>query len=188
MRRHIFVVLAITLFLAACGASQGTDQVTGTEPTPTPAIPFSDLGPLLIQENDLPAGYTGGVINDKVPTSMNMLVMPMADYVVSQRLLKNESTSGIVSVMYYLSKGNVETAYETVLADMSNPQSLKEIGDLAAVEMVTDNPIASQNGVNLIFRQCNAFAIIFVQGTNDGQAITAYAKRLAARLQSQVCP
>jgi hypothetical protein len=188
MKRYILVVLAMTFFLAACGATQGVDQGSGTEATPTPEIPFSDLGPLLIQENDLPAGYSGGVINDKVPSSLNILVMPVADYVVSQRILKNDATSGIISVLYYRDKGSVETAYETILADMDKATSLNEIGDMSAVEMITDNPRASQNGVALVFRQCNAVVLISMQGTDDAQAAAEYAKRLASRLKSQVCP
>jgi hypothetical protein len=90
-------------------------------------------------------------------------------------------------VLYYYNLGDLETAYETVSSDMGQPTEVENIGDQAFMDLITDNPTDAQNGIELLFRQCNAFVRIFIQGTTDEQAVIEYAGKLSERINSSVC-
>jgi len=191
MKKQIFSSLLAVFLVSSCISSQGiTNPDEATQPTKVPAeetIQFPDLEGVLIQENDLPAGYSAGSTSHKFSTYYKKILVPDADYVMRQQIQRDSVSGGQVTVFDYALAGMATFAFNSITADMKNVRDLEGVGEKAMLEIPSDDQSVSQDYVGIVFVQCHAAVHISILGTNDEQAVIAYAERLAQRLEPLVC-
>ena len=191
MKKQIFSSLLAVFLVSSCISPQGiTNPDEATQPTKIPAeetVQFPDLEGVLIQENDLPAGHSAGSTSLKFSTYYEKILVPDADYVMRQQIQRDSVSGGQVTVFDYALAGMATFAFNSITADMKNVRDLEGVGEKAMLEIPSDDQSVSQDYVGIVFVQCHAAVHISVLGTNDEQAVIAYAERLAQRLEPLVC-
>jgi hypothetical protein len=161
MRKRLFLLVFV---LTACGTGVGT-------PKPEPL----QLEPLLIQDGDLPAGYTAGIISDGSvgPASgtsgfVNRVMREI------QAAGGTATSYSYVAVALYTDKAVLDRDFGTVLPLVQTDGiAARDVGDRARVQ-----------GNIVLFTRC--MALVQLQVGTPTEAL-AYAKRLDQRLQSKVC-
>jgi len=177
---HILFTLMIAAMLVSCVSSPDDSQLS----TPSP---FPDLEPVLIQENDLPDGYSAGSVSSSVPTYYDKILVPDADYVIRQQFLKDGSSAGQVIVFYYVEQGTIPFAFDNIVNEMGQAKALEGLGEKAEVVVVSGDDVSSRKTVGIAFVQCHVVVHISILGTDDEQAVTTYANQLEKRLEPLVC-
>jgi len=186
----IVVMLAVTLnSCAGTAATQIAADLT-EEPTLTPApVPISEiqLDSIVIQEGDLPAGFSGAQIRDTAPEMFKDL--PSAQNTVYQQLEKEGDVAGGITIFLYDSQDNIETAYNLIVGGLLDDAKLSdEVGEKAIISSISitiaDITIKS---VDMAFVRCGAVVHIRMSGTDDVNSVVAYAKRLDNRLKTLIC-
>ncbi len=184
MKRTLFLV-ALILLLSGCITPTPPPPTPTLAPTPTP-IPLSDidLSPLLIQEGDLPAGYSGAQIRDEAPAPFNRL--PETQNQISQELAHSNTTGGRVSVFVYDSLADRDTAYSILIEDImiSGGEVTGRVGES---DYTTYVYLMGTHYTALSFTRCGAVVNINLSGRQDQEAIIAYARRLDQRLEPIIC-
>lgn len=157
MRKLLFLLAFV---LTACG---------------TPAVVTPTLDPLLIQDGDLPAGYSAGIISDGS-------VGPASGTAgFTTRVMREIQAAGGVAPTYsyvalaiYNDKAVLDRDFGTVLPEVqADGIASSDVGDRARVK-----------GNIVLFTRCTALVQLQVGTPNEA---LAYAKRLDQRLQSEVC-
>ena len=122
--------------------------------TPTESLLFPYLESILIQENDLPPGYSASKISHKLLTYYERIVVPDADYVISLQIQKESVSGGQVMVFYYAIQGVTLFAFDSIAGDMRDARMLEGVGEMAKTEIASAIQAASQNYVGIVFVQC----------------------------------
>lgn len=191
MKKQIFSSLLAVFLVSSCISPQGiTNPDEATQPTKIPAeetVQFPDLEGVLIQENDLPAGYSAGSTSHKFSTYYEKILVPDADYVLRQQIQRDSVSGGQVTVFDYAVAGMATFAFNSITADMKNVRDLEGVGEQAMLEIPSSDQSVSQDYVGIVFVQCHAAVHISILGTNDEHAVIAYAERLSQRLELLVC-
>lgn len=191
MKKQIFSSLLAVFLVSSCISSQGIkspdEAIQPTQVSAEETVQFPDLEGVLIQENDLPAGYSAGSTSHKFSTYYEKILVPDADYVMRQQIQRDSVSGGQVTVFDYALAGMATFAFNSITADMKNVRDLEGVGEKAMLEIPSDDQSVSQDYVGIVFVQCHAAVHISVLGTNDEQAVIAYAERLAQRLEPLVC-
>lgn len=156
MRNLVFLLV---LVLTACG----------------PTVVKPNYEPLLIQDGDLPAGYTAGVISDgsvgPASGTANFVTRVMREIQASGG---GATTYSYVALAVYSDKAVLDRDFGTVLPEVqADGTASSDVGDRARVQ-----------GNIVLFTRCTALVQLQV-GTPD-EAL-AYAKRLDQRLRSNIC-
>ena len=193
MKKYLFAVVTIMIvgILSACASSSQNplveEQVKTDEASPTDLPAFPDLASVLIQEGDLPAGYSAGTTDHKFPTYYAKLFIPEADYVIRQQIKRDSVSGGQVIVFEYTAAGLATLAFDSITDDMKRVRPLEGVGEKGMLETPSDDQSGSQEYVGIVFVQCHALVHISILGTNDEQSVIAYAEGLSQRLEPLVC-
>ena len=198
------MLICLVLFLCSCSpstpetvvvivtaTSTSTPVYTAT-PTITPTatkIPLADidLEPILVQEGDLPAGYSGAQIRDFAGRIFDDL--PPYLKVVSQEISHSDDSGGYVSVFLYTEKEDIDSAYSFINEIMFDEnKEIAEIGELSHGYAHHDVLLGKYHVVEMLFRRCNSVVYINLDDTYNLDDGIGYAKRLDKRLQPLVCP
>jgi len=186
----VFFISSLAVLLPACSTAktnvQTEEQISEVELTQTATV-FSNLEPVLIQENDLPQGYSAGSTTQKVPTYYQKLFLPDAEYFIRQQIQKDESAAGQVDVFYFVSGETAKLAFDDVKSDMQRANELSGVGEEAAIEITLEGQGAVQDFVGIIFTQCHVTVRVSILGTTDDQAAISYVENLSERLKPYVC-
>ena len=205
-RKTLSVFLAVTTFVlsvSACGPSTtgiqraleqtqaailtSTPLPAGILVTPTP-IPLSeiDLESLLIRSGDLPSGVTAGQITDWAGGKFSEAPTPAQ---VGFQLFESKGAPyGSVTVLVYDALADAETTYGILHDGLEGGGwDVVGVGDKAIVWTLLMDVLGNtvESG-EVGFIRCGAVVDILM-GTTDEAVITAYAKRLDARLREAVC-
>ena len=183
-------ILNLIVLLPACASAQTDiqvdEQLSEVELTQTATV-FSNLEPILIQENDLPQGYFAGSSTQKVPTYYQKLFLPDADYFIRKQIQKDSVSAGQVDVFYYLSEGTVKIAYDDIKGDMQGANDLDGVGEMAAIEIMQKGQGTVQDSVAVVFTQCHVVTRFSILGTFDAQTAISYSENLSERLKTYIC-
>lgn len=181
------LLLLAVLTLTSCGsASPDAAQAPTIAPTALPPTPIAlkdiDLEPLLIQNGDLPAGFSGAQIKDEAPAMFDKAPKPVK--AIDQRLAsKDDNAGGIVALLYETPEDTVK-AYDMVVDGMGDKvKALEGVGEKASV-MADTLAAANLSFSEGAFYRCGAVVHIRFVGIEDADAVEAYAKRLDKRLQA----
>jgi hypothetical protein len=178
----IFIIIA-SLVVVSC-------QPSATAiPTTTP-IPFSEfnLENLLIQENDLPAGYSGAQVSNMAISNLPEKIsdIPEPDYSISQEFEKDGKQGGTVSIFLYEDLAKLNRAFST-MTPLDTEYSVEgdwEEGELLRVDV--SYPITLKL-LSFTFYKCHAIVRIhFLDSVSEKNSIT-YGNRLIKRLTPLVC-
>ena len=185
-----FFILGLAVLLTACASAQTgiqTDQqMQNAELTQTATV-IPDIEPLLIQEGDLPQGYSAGSSTQKVPTYYLKLFISEPDYFIRMQIQRASNSAGQVDVLYYASKGSAKFAFDDIKGDMQGASELNGVGETAIIETLSKEQETVQDSVGIVFIQCHATVHFSIQGTTDEQIAISYVKKLSERLQPVVC-
>jgi len=198
MKRVILIVILIGIVITACSPSETAIQTASTQtqtalpttmPEPTATlIPFSefDLEDILIQANDLPAGYLGGQASN---TTLRMLDdIQNADYIISQQIQKDDYEAGDVTVFLFELEVDVTKAYEEILKLL--PEDAKSVDgewDVGALYILSLETPTVFDSIAMVFSRCHAVVSIRIDFSKNENDILSYAKQLLERLQPFVC-
>ena len=172
---RLVVLIVVLLALAACGSS----------PAASPALTAAqlanlDLAPLLLEPGDLPAGLSEAQVKDTVPPGLKGVPTPAK--AIDQRFQQNGNAAGGVVVLLYETPADVVAAYRLAVGEGKTSDPQQDVGDTA--RLWPPNEIAKR--ARVAFTRCHAYVdVTFGQASSD--EVTAYAKRLDARLQPLVC-
>lgn len=166
----------ILICLASCAAT-------------TPFSPANlDLDSLILQPQDLPAGFTAGPIQREVPEMLSVAPPALALYQpVSERELKSEG----ITVLVYEEMSQVEAAYQAISQHLDAEKSLQPLAGVGEKAMYYEdftNGYLSSYTTKVVFQRCRAviFISLFSPEAKAG-VVTNYAQELDRRLQPQVC-
>lgn len=203
--------LFLMLALVACGGSPPAATVP-TEaptivPTPEPTVPpasptpepppaepvpltVEGLSSILIQEGDLPEGWSGDDLFEESPVDYEG---PAPLVVLNQELLEPDArfASGRVTLWVFENGADAEAAFtsrsdliqRTVDADADRQQPA--IGEQALLVPGHGSVFVTNQ---VVFRRCNAVVEISLGNSSQVDWATNYATRLDQRLQPSVCP
>ena len=158
----------LAALLASCG---GTDLKT------------VNLEPTLIQDGDLPAGFTGAQVNDILPPMFQ--TVPAPTKALYQGFQRNGDVAGGVTVLLYDADADRDVTYvASVKGFGGDGRSQTDVGERASI-LAKD--VQSFSFVDLVFVRCHAVAHIRFIGTSKPGDATAYARRLDQRLTPLVC-
>jgi hypothetical protein len=187
-----FTIVALTICLSACvpsvdAVSTEMAQTQAAQPTST-LIPFSslDLETILMEEGDLPAGYSGGQpINFLPDYFFTQYDAPVPDYNIYQDVEFNGGTGGFVGVFVYENQQEVEFAYQKLLQPQDST-SLNNVGDKAKV---STGPVYLPDFkyIEVMVIQCHALIVIEISETDQEELVINYTERLIKRLIPLVC-
>lgn len=199
--KKVFCSLLVILLLIACSPSQEEIQATvqasiaetqKAMPTETPVptatpIPFSefDLEDLLVQDNDLPAGYSGAQASNTAPQMFSSV--PKPEYSIYQQFEKSGKQTGGVAVFLYDDLGKVDSAYKLLLDGMGKTEIVNGNWDKGNVVDYSIGMTITLDGVDLLFSHCHSVVHIRITGTRNKSNVITYAERLDKRLSSLVC-
>lgn len=183
------VLLLLPLLVACAGPPTDPAPAAVAPPTrtplpaPTPApLSVDTLAPLLLQDGDLPQGYSPGERLDQPVPMLLEVVRP--DLVVLQRISTEGTNAGYAQVNVYGSEADAQLAYDqmaTILAghEGSGTQAVSDLGD------------GSITGVGMLpevaFRRCHAVAYVLLGELPNIADLVNYARRLDARLAAVAC-
>jgi len=186
----VFFISCLAVLLPACSTArtnvQTKEQISEVELTQTATV-FSNLVPVLIQENDLPQGYFAGSSTKKVPTYYQKLFLPDADYFIRQQIQKDSVSAGQVDVLYYLSEGAVKIAFDDIKDDMREANDLDGVGEMAVIEIMPKGQGTVQDSLGIVFIQCHVVVHFSLLETIDAQSAISYSEDLSERLKPYVC-
>jgi len=190
MKTHhqIIWLMTMAVLLSACASSQTSPQVD--EPMPETELTHTaipDLEPVLLQNGDLPAGYTAGSSTSKVPTYYLKLFLPDTDYFIRVQIEEDSTVAGQVDALYYINQSTSRYAFEDIKGDMKDVNELTGIGEMAVMEIVSKSDLVVQDSIRITFTQCHVVIHISIQRINDPQIAISYGEILSERLKPYVC-
>src|SRR5215510_14395708 len=157
MKKTTIRTLCLIVFvLYGCGPSESSvntsfAQTQAAIPTVT-QIPFSalHLEDILIQDNDLPAGYSGGRVTN-TPGQLMFSDVPEAEYSVQQFINKGTELEGFVTVFVYESTDDREGAYNIILSSMSDSQPIEGNWEMGRIQFFD---VGSIERFDILFTTC----------------------------------
>jgi len=202
MKKALICSVFLLIIITACSSDSThnptqipeptyTQVLTNTqEPTSTPTkIPLSDiqLEDILIEDGDLPAGYSGAQIRDTAPEMFDNL--PESENTINQQLAKGGEQKGGVTIFLYDSQKDLDSAFFKIKTGFSEEEQLEEVGENGFIAYFSQDilGIKIQYG-DLLFVRCNAVVHIRMTELSSEDSLIAYAKRLDKRLSELVCP
>lgn len=206
MRKRLFISI-LALILISCNSATPTPTNTPTlqpsptatsTPTPQPSptvtntltptpVPLSEIKieSIVIEEGDLPAGFSGAQIRDSAPGMFRDL--PSAQNTLYQQLQKDGDVAGFITIFLYDSKEDIENAYDLTVSGMTDEAELSsEVGEKATVLFIPSIRAVGTDIAAVAFVRCSAFVYINMS-TRSEDSVIAYAKRLDGRLERLVC-
>ena len=206
--KPIYFLVLIAVLLASCSVQT---QFAGPVITLTPlatitpySTPFSTLTPnqladinlesILIKPDDLPEGYTGGQVNDKLPIYLDVRDTPVKQ--IFQEFNNNNVSAGGVAVIVFNDDSFMGNAlfgfgwglgFPDYLHVDINGETMHLTKDLLSSATVSGNSQAEIEGMDGYFKRCNTIVHVRMTGTVDQDSITSYAKKLDERLTPLVC-
>lgn len=146
------------------------------------------LDEILIQDGDLPAGYSGGQIRYVAPEMFNEL--PLAEYTIYQQFAKSSDVSGGVTVFVYALPQKNEEAYVKTLEGLGDSARIVEgIGEKGAIYYISMTVLGNKVEFgDIVFTRCNAVVHIRMTDISDELSLSSYATRLDSRLIESLCP
>lgn len=171
-----------------------TPTLTNTpQPTSTSTstlIPLSEINlePLLIQQGDLPSGFSGAQVSDLPPKMFQG--MPKAANKIDQRFQKEGEAAGGVAVFLYETGADIEKAYSYLLEGMGeNLETVQNIGDAAQLtySKLTLFTFGDNDGGDLAFKRCSGVIHIRMVNNVIKENLISYATRLDKRLSLVIC-
>jgi hypothetical protein len=157
---------------------------TALAATPSTTImPLADLDlePLAIQSGDLPDGYSGAQVSDRLPAMFKDAPAPTR--VFDQRFQKSDEDAGGVTILLYEHAADLDTAYDQAVDGMLDASVVADIGDGAHVSGGT---AATLDGAEGVFKRCRALVLVRF-ATQDTDGVAAYMNRLDTRLLTVAC-
>lgn len=197
MRKVVLSFFAIVFFAGCSSGMSERNAIPTATPEPVPPtstpIPLSelDLEPLLIQAGDLPAGLSGAQVRDDPP--MAFKDVPSGDNMIWQQFQRGQDPAGYVAVFVYEDAAQVDQAYEAMKDMLVNghAEESQDVGDRLHTDWYSSMFSESMGGIDSahgVFTHCHAAVFIQFHDTTDVAAVSAYAKRLDARLEPLICP
>ena len=210
--KHCIIVCFAILILISCSPNSTEPTLTLTNtpqpsntPTETPTqmptqtpVPLADLNfeQIMIQEGDLPAGYSGAQIRDRVPEMFDSLPEPQNE--AYQQIAHKDEAAGGVSIILYDSHEDLKAAYNEIVDGMKFEEdsesidvetiALDEVGEQATACSVETSVLGQTfESLDLVFLRCQAIAHIRMTDTTNLDYGLSYAQRLDERLQPMVC-
>lgn len=166
--KTLSILALVAVMLASCG---GTNLKT------------VNLEPVLIQEGDLPAGFTGAQVKDTLPPMFEHAAPPTK--ALYQGFQRAGNGAGGVSVLLYESDTDRDATYADSVKGMGDgTQPQTDVGERATI-LSSDS--YSTLLADLVFVRCHAVVFVRFIGTKQPSDAAAYAKRLDQRLQPLVC-
>lgn len=192
--RLIAILASIILVaLPACGQAEVQLPTAIYRPTSI-TMPTADISPedlamidLLIQEGDLPDGWTRGDKMDEAPGTFANIIG--TQNVIAQGFDKpGGDTVGFVTVLFFDNVVSRDIGYDDIV-DMFKLDAFELFRLDNLGEKATASKFLSQTfvGVELVFARCTADVYILIFSQRDLNVITRYAKRLDDRLQDVIC-
>jgi hypothetical protein len=176
-------IMVVSLLI---GCSPSTNVVQNSTPVPLAGL---NLEPYLIQSGDLPAGYSGvqavKVADDTFPWVSNHGINN-----IYQQLQKNGNSVGNITVFLYDSTDQRDLAYKQLINGMGieNQKNIDGIGEKGTYSVMDVVRSGKEIMISeLVFVRCNALINITMSETKNIDDLSAYAKKLDARLQPLVC-
>lgn len=191
MKKLSALLLIALLLVTGCQPSESAIQTAvaqtqAAQPTAT-QIPFSefDLEDFLIQENDLPAGYSGAQVSNSAPEMFNDI--PKTDYTIYQQFQIGNKQAGGVGVFLYENKDSMERAYERIADGMGDTNAVERDWDKGELRVFSVTEPFIISFVDLVFANCFAVVHIRLTDTDNDKDVITYAERLNKRLTPLVC-
>ena len=208
--KPVYYLALFTILLASCSSAPSGNAVqtaiaqtqavlptntsvpipTGT-PTPIPPtmIPIADLdlSSILVQPNDLPAGYSEAQIRSTAPAMFNDI--PESKNQIYQQFEHDGDAAGGVGVFIYDNQLDADNAYNTILDGMGDgTESVSNIGVRARMALM-DMTLSGMNIQNseLLFYRCNTVVHIRMTDSSNPDYVISFAQRLDERLTPLVC-
>src|SRR5581483_6727864 len=184
MKYVVTIILIGCLFLIGhgCRTHRNTDSAPKVED-------------LLVEQGDLPDGFSGGQIADTRPKMFDKL--PYGEKEVHQKFQRSQEAAGGVSIFIYKAQGDLERANNQVVTGFgqamdsygvkSERHVLSNVGEKAEGTFAIYTTMQSRftNG-EVAFVRCGALVHIRLSDTPWDQ-ITTYANRLDERLRPRLC-
>jgi len=149
-----------------------------------------DLQSILIQEGDLPEGYSGGAILDQ--ESWTDLTLPEPAKAASQRILRDRAFAGVVNASLYADVRSARNAYSRVLSVFekdckedpcwSSLETLSDVGERCALRCVCHMELP-KDICDTVFVTDTAFVFIRLVCHKNSGCFISYAKRLDLRIR-----
>lgn len=180
-----FLLASCSIAPAATPIVQPSTALPMPEPTGTPIqvlLADLDLGPVLIQPGDLPAGYSGAQIRDSLPGMLDVSAEPLPQPInqVYQEFERNGSASGGVAVMIYDTLAKALVSYDLIVKwPMGGRGQTSEMDNLGEQ--------ARSSGTDWLLQRCSTLVYIRMTGTAGYEGRLAYAQKLDERLTELVC-
>jgi hypothetical protein len=174
MKKYLILLLA-TLLIVSCGPA-----------TPVPLSKIQ-LDTIIVQEGDLPAGFSGAEIRDTVPSIFSGL--PATQKAAYQQLKHNGNLAGGITIFLYDSQEDIDSTYDLLAGDMGeNATPSSEVGEKATtLSTSVEVQAVTTEMVEVTFARCSAVVHIRMMETHDVNAVITYAKALDTRLEALVC-
>jgi hypothetical protein len=181
-----FIIVFFVVNLAACTPSVVPIDTATAQPTST-LIPISMLNfeSILIEEDDLPAGYYGAHLQAPDPLFFTQFNASVPDYSIYQGLEIDKKLAGFVMVLVYENQEDVEIAYQNLLQPQ-DARSLNDVGDKAKI-WSGPSVLVNYDFVGVMAIRCHALVGIVIERTDRDESAITYAERLVNRLPPRVC-
>jgi hypothetical protein len=193
------MILIIALLFTGCAPSpeaiqKAIEETQKAAPTPTTKvteIPSYNFQSLLIQEGDLPSGYTPSQIRQH-GSAPEIFETENLEEMITQELTYNDQLGGYVSLYLYDSSDSAKTIYESYLAALPVVVLIRigKLGDNGAGNReaikTKDGFIMSQYS-SVIFQRCKVVFVADLVTEKSYSGLIDYARRLDERLNDVVC-
>jgi hypothetical protein len=143
----------------------------------------ADLGPLLVQDGDLPPGLIAGALSTQ--TLPIFAPAPAPAGFVRQDFTSNGAEAGGVAVLRYEQDAERARAYEALRAEMGSPMTSSNVAQQADIDYSAG---AGLETWTLLFQRCTSVVHIrMVAPALTIADLESYAQRLDARLRPVIC-
>lgn len=203
MKHLTYPSLFALLLIASCSTAPSPAEIqtaiaqTQTAaPTETPVptatqIPLVDidLESILIQEGDLPAGYSGAQVRSAEGRRSDPELDKAVNSIFQQFSLEDESAGG-VSVYLFETLADRDDAYNAIFAGLEEAEIINQVGENAikwSVYVPLVGGLGAIEGSMVVFVRCNSLVTVEMKRALDISGAISYAQRLDQRLQDDIC-
>jgi hypothetical protein len=196
--KNIIAFLLVFLFVVSCTPPPKSNPTSSPTVLPiltTPPIPFPELNleSILVQNGDLPAGYSTGQITE-VRNDRYKWITNKGVYNISQQIVTNIDDSSKVTVFVYDDIEQVNIAYSQQANSFGENTKISivgeftDIGEKATYILIDVVEYGDELDVaEIVFTRCNALVLIRFGYTHELEYLENYANRLDKRLSKLVC-
>lgn len=203
MKYLAYPSLLALILIASCSTAPSSSEIQtaiaqtqAAAPTDTPVpaptlIPLSDidLESILIQEGDLPAGYSGAQVRSAEGRRSDTELNKAVNSIFQQFSLQGESAGG-VSVYLFESLADRDEAYNAILTGLDETEGISQVGENAVkwsayVPLV--GGLGTIEGSMVVFVRCESLVTVEMRRAVDVTGAISYSQRLDQRLQNDIC-